>query len=268
MYVAACKEFYKYLIVSISKKKEVAKSSVKGVKIELDGMILASILGVPGNNGICEYIKEVWEELTYCKPLPITRKFANSELLTVERRRDTTSIMDLTYMDHLLTRRLVNLPRVMLRHMAYVISIPIHELPYEDWPTRLFEAYNVPLDDKQREEPKSYDFFEETFLSMCQLKREHGVWWLWTGENRGRDDEDEGVTKENAPAENMEENPEGFDWVPVNDGADLQGEEIVREAEVRESGSEEKFYDAKDKVQGPADVIVKVPEVPAPVSDQ
>ncbi|GAB2283866.1 hypothetical protein Dimus_018352 [Dionaea muscipula] len=207
--------------------KEVARSCVKGVKIELDGMILAGILGVPGNNGICEYLKDVWEESTYCKPLEITRKFANDEMITVARRvksiemkpfqrflhfivmknvaprfrkRDTTSFMDLTYMDHLLTRRLVNLPRVMLRHMAYVISVPSHELPYGDWLTRVFEEYNVPLDDKQGEEPKSYDYFEETFLSMCQLKREHGVWWLGTGENRRRDDEDEGVNNENAPA--------------------------------------------------------------------
>ncbi|GAB2273115.1 hypothetical protein Dimus_007921 [Dionaea muscipula] len=157
MHVAACKEFYKNLTVSISKTKEVAKSSVRGVKIELDGMILSSILGVPGDNGICEYIKDVWEESTYCKPLEITKKFANDEFITVARRvkstemklfqrllhfivmknvaprfekRETTSFLDLTYMDYLLTRRLVNLPRVMLRHMAYVIYVPCLELSY------------------------------------------------------------------------------------------------------------------------------------------
>ncbi|GAB2278691.1 hypothetical protein Dimus_013365 [Dionaea muscipula] len=54
MHVAACKEFYKNLTMSISEKKEVTRSCVRGVKIELDGMILAGILGVPGNNGICE----------------------------------------------------------------------------------------------------------------------------------------------------------------------------------------------------------------------
>ncbi|GAB2273300.1 hypothetical protein Dimus_008099, partial [Dionaea muscipula] len=202
MHVAACKEFYKNLTVSISKKKEVARSCVKGVKIEFDGMILAGILGVRGNNGICEYINNVWEESTYCKPLEITKKFTNDNLITVATRvistemklfqrllhfiimknvvlrfgkRDTTSFMDLTYMDHMLMRRLVNLPRVMLRHMAYVISVPCHELPYGDWLTLVLEAYNVPLVDKQGEEPKCYDRFEETFLSMCQLKREHAI---------------------------------------------------------------------------------------------
>ncbi|GAB2287898.1 hypothetical protein Dimus_022253 [Dionaea muscipula] len=144
MFEAACKEFYKNLTVSISKKKEVARSSVKGVKIELDGMILASILGVPENNGIYEYIKYVWEESTYCKPLEITKKFANDELITVARR-----------------------------------------------------AYHVPLDDKQGEEPKSYDYFEETFLTMCQLKREQGVWWLGLGANRRRDEDE-------APTENVQ----------------------------------------------------------------
>ncbi|GAB2290422.1 hypothetical protein Dimus_024700 [Dionaea muscipula] len=153
-------------------------------------------------------------------------------------KRDTICFMDLTYMDHLLTRRLLNLPRVMLRHMTYVISVPSHELPYGDWLTRVFETYNVPLDGKQGEEPKSYDYFEETFLSMCQLKREHRVWWLGTGENRRKDDENEG------------------------------GEEILREAEVRESGSGEKFYDVDDEVQGFADEIVEVLEVPTPISDQ
>ncbi|GAB2294776.1 hypothetical protein Dimus_028969 [Dionaea muscipula] len=93
---------------------------------------LASILGVPGKNGICEYIKDVWEESKYTKPLEITRRFANNETLTAARRvkfdemkpfqrfihflvmknliprfgkRDTSSFMDLTYMDHLMARR-------------------------------------------------------------------------------------------------------------------------------------------------------------------
>ncbi|GAB2289952.1 hypothetical protein Dimus_024250 [Dionaea muscipula] len=68
------------------KKKDVVKSSVKGVVIEFDHDMLATILGVPGNNGICEYIKDVWEESRYTKPLEITRRFANDETLTAARR--------------------------------------------------------------------------------------------------------------------------------------------------------------------------------------
>ncbi|GAB2285623.1 hypothetical protein Dimus_020065, partial [Dionaea muscipula] len=53
------KEFYARLTLSHFKKKDVAKSSVRGVKIEFDHMKLASILGIPGNDGISDYIKEV-----------------------------------------------------------------------------------------------------------------------------------------------------------------------------------------------------------------
>ncbi|GAB2294938.1 hypothetical protein Dimus_029128, partial [Dionaea muscipula] len=59
---------------------------VKGVAIEFDHDKLASILGVPGKNGICEYIKDVWEESKYTKPLEIIERFANDETLMASRR--------------------------------------------------------------------------------------------------------------------------------------------------------------------------------------
>ncbi|GAB2265262.1 hypothetical protein Dimus_000331 [Dionaea muscipula] len=86
VHIDAVKEFYARMTVIHLKKKDVVKTSVKGVAIEFDHLKLASILGVPGNNGICEYIKDVWEESKYTKPLEITRKFANDETLTVARR--------------------------------------------------------------------------------------------------------------------------------------------------------------------------------------
>ncbi|GAB2278484.1 hypothetical protein Dimus_013165 [Dionaea muscipula] len=104
-------------------------------------------------------------------------------------KRDTTSYMDLIYMDHIVSKRLVNLPRVMMRHMSYVILVKDHELPYGDWMTMIFEAFGVPLVDKQGEEPKRYDYIEETFLSMCQLKRKNGVWWLGSVEVEEPSDE-------------------------------------------------------------------------------
>ncbi|GAB2286782.1 hypothetical protein Dimus_021177 [Dionaea muscipula] len=256
------------------KKKDVAKSSVKGVVMEFDHEKLATILGVPGTNGICEYIKDVWEESKYTKPHEITRRFANDENLMAARRvksgelkpfqrfvhflvmknvvprfgkRDTSSFLDLTYMDHLMSRRLVNLPRVMIRHMSYVISMKDHELPYGDWLTMVFEAFGVPLVDKKGEEPKRYDYFEETFLTMCKLTRENGVWWIGSGENRRRDDEVE------APEEEAEEEEEGnladFDWEAVIDEVAVEGE----------SGSGEKFYDAEDKEQGSPEVNEEIP---------
>ncbi|GAB2270864.1 hypothetical protein Dimus_005729 [Dionaea muscipula] len=120
-------------------------------------MKLASILGIPSNNGICEYIKEVWKESRYTKPLEMTRNFANDNTIMAARRvksvemkpfqrfihflvmknvvpqfgkRDTSNYMDLIYMDHLIARRFVNVPRVMMRHMSYVILVKDHELPY------------------------------------------------------------------------------------------------------------------------------------------
>ncbi|GAB2286338.1 hypothetical protein Dimus_020754 [Dionaea muscipula] len=68
------------------KKRDVVKSKVRGVDMEFDHEKLATILGVPGKNGICEYIKDVWEESKYTKPLEITRRFANDENLMAARR--------------------------------------------------------------------------------------------------------------------------------------------------------------------------------------
>ncbi|GAB2297754.1 hypothetical protein Dimus_031841 [Dionaea muscipula] len=226
------------------KKKDVVKSSVKGVVMEFDHEKLATILSVPGTNGICEYIKDVWKESKYTKPLEITRRFANDENLMAARRvksgelkpfqrfvhflvmknmvprfgkRDTSSFLDLTYMDHLMSRRLVNLPRVMIRHMSY------------------------------GEEPKRYDYFEETFLIMCKLTRENGVWWIGSGENRRRDDDVDAPEEE---AEKEEErNQADFDWEAVIDEAAGEGE----------SGSGEKFYDAEDKEQGSPEANDEIP---------
>ncbi|GAB2285859.1 hypothetical protein Dimus_020296 [Dionaea muscipula] len=132
VHVDAVKEFYAKMTVIHLKKKDLVKSSVKGISIEFDHERLAAILDVPGRTGICEYIKEVWEESRYTKPLEITRRIANDETITTARRvkssemkpfqrfihflvmknviprfgkRDTSSFMDLTYMDHLMARR-------------------------------------------------------------------------------------------------------------------------------------------------------------------
>ncbi|GAB2296208.1 hypothetical protein Dimus_030336 [Dionaea muscipula] len=229
MHTIARKEFYANLTVYIYKKKEIAKSRIKGVKIKFDSMKLASILDVPGHTGISEYIKEVWEESKYIKPLEITRKFANNNLINVARRvqstemkpfqrfvhfvvmknvvprfgkRDITSLMDLTYMDHLLTM--------------------------------IFEEFRVPLVDKKGEEPKRYDYFEETFLTMCKLTRENRVWWIGTGENRRRDD----------------------------------GIEIPAEEEHEEEEAQNDFDWEADEVQESPDVNEEAPAVPTPSSAQ
>ncbi|GAB2295233.1 hypothetical protein Dimus_029408 [Dionaea muscipula] len=81
MHIDAVKESYARLTLVHYKKKDVTRTGVRGVEIEFDHFRLASILGIPGNNGICEYIKEVWEESKYTKPLEIIRKFANDNTI-------------------------------------------------------------------------------------------------------------------------------------------------------------------------------------------
>ncbi|GAB2297523.1 hypothetical protein Dimus_031622 [Dionaea muscipula] len=90
VHVDAVKEFYARMTLTHLKKKDVVKTSVRGVAIEFDHLKLASILGIPGNIEICEYIKDVWEELKYTMPQEITRKFANDETLMAIRRVKST----------------------------------------------------------------------------------------------------------------------------------------------------------------------------------
>ncbi|GAB2273515.1 hypothetical protein Dimus_008307 [Dionaea muscipula] len=247
IHINAVKEFYASLTLIHYKKKEVARARVRGVDIEFDKFRLASILGFPRNNGICEYIKEVWEESKYTKPLEITRKFANDNMIMEERRvrsvkmkpfqrsvhflvmknvvsrfdkRDTTSYMDLIYMNHLTSRRLVNLPRVVMRHMSLVISMKDHELLYGYWLTMVLEAFDVPLIDKQG-----------------------------SGEHRRRDDEEVPPTENEEVNEEEAEAQPDVDWEAVVDETTLQGE----------SGSDDQFYDAQVKVEEP---VAEAPTVP------
>ncbi|GAB2286571.1 hypothetical protein Dimus_020968 [Dionaea muscipula] len=240
--------------------------TVRGVDLEFDHEKLATILGVVAKMEFVNISRKCGKNPEYTKPLEITGRFANDDTImkagrvkSVEMKpsrrfihftvmknviprfgkRDTTSFMDLSYMDHLTARRLVNLPRVMMRHMSYVISVKDHELSYGDWLTMVFEAFGVPLVDKKGEEPKRYDFFEETFLTMCKLTRENGIWWIGSGENRRRDDD------EVAPEEEAEDEDEG-------NKDEFGGKVVIDEATIEgESGSDDRFYDARVEVEEP-----------------
>ncbi|GAB2288633.1 hypothetical protein Dimus_022956, partial [Dionaea muscipula] len=86
VHIDVVKEFYAKMTVIHLKKRDVVKSKVRGVDSEFDHEKLATILSVPGKNGICEYIKEVWEESKYTKPLEITKRFANDDTIIKARR--------------------------------------------------------------------------------------------------------------------------------------------------------------------------------------
>ncbi|GAB2278841.1 hypothetical protein Dimus_013515 [Dionaea muscipula] len=82
---------------------------------------------------------------------------------------------------------------------------------------------------------------------MCKLRREDGVWWIGSGENRRRDDAVD-VLEGEAEVEE-ERNKDDFDWEAVVDEAAVEGE----------SGSGEKFYDAEDKDQSSPEVNEEIP---------
>ncbi|GAB2287974.1 hypothetical protein Dimus_022323, partial [Dionaea muscipula] len=73
----------------------------------------------------------------------------------------------------------------------------------------VFEAFEVPLYDKEGDESVKTDFDEEILLNICQLRRENDIWWISIGANRRRDDEEEAASKEVNEGENQEKN---FEW--------------------------------------------------------
>ncbi|GAB2299345.1 hypothetical protein Dimus_033420 [Dionaea muscipula] len=100
--------------------------------------------------------------------------------------------MDPTYMDHPMARRLVNLPRVMMRHMSYVISMKDHELPYGDWLTMVFEE------------------FGKMEFGGWEVERTGEEMMIWIIRKKRREKEDEG-------------NKDGFDWEAMIDEAVVEG---------------------------------------------
>ncbi|GAB2272943.1 hypothetical protein Dimus_007757, partial [Dionaea muscipula] len=106
--------------------------------------------------------------------------------------------------------------------------------------TRVFDSFEVPLDDKEGKEPVKTDFLKETFLTMCQLKRIDGMWRLGTSEGRKRDD-DEALAEnvENVEVNEGEEVQQDFDWEQVEEDAEIQGEEQVEE-EAEDQGESRK----------------------------
>ncbi|GAB2298244.1 hypothetical protein Dimus_032315 [Dionaea muscipula] len=240
--------------MSHNRKKDVARSKVGGVEIVFDHLQLASILGIPRNNGICEYIKEVWEESRYTKPLEITRKFANDDTI-MGLEGDTTNYMDLIYMDHLIARRLVNLPsgndeahelcHFSGRTMSSLIVIG------SLWFLRSSESLRL----IRKEKNQRGTIILRTFFSPCVSRQEKmEFWWIGTGENRRRDDEIE------PPAEEVHEEEvriQCFDWEVVVDEVAVRGE----------SGSDDLFFDAQVDVEEPVTEAPTVQAFPASPGD-
>ncbi|GAB2303251.1 hypothetical protein Dimus_037246 [Dionaea muscipula] len=238
------------MTVRLSNKKDVATTRVRGVNIELDCMTLASILKIPENFGLSDYVKDVWEEANTTIWKKRSDQLHGFSIYGVSDRQASNQS-----------------PSIDVRHMAYVISVPHHELPYRELITRILNTFDVPLDDKEGEEPKRYDFFKETFLTMSQSQRENGVWWLDLGANRRRDDyEAPAENVENVEMDEEEAAQQDFYRVQVEEEVEFQGEEQTeKEAEKGEnSGFGEKFFDAlsdEGPVEAPDVVVPTAPEV-------
>ncbi|GAB2284160.1 hypothetical protein Dimus_018627 [Dionaea muscipula] len=130
MHTNARKEFYANLTVFIYKKKEIAKSRVKGVEIEFDSMKPASIPDVPRHTGIVEYIKDVREESKYIKPPEITVEFANNGLINVARRVQLIEIKPFQRFQCILWSAAVGNPGSMIGFYAQVdVEEPVIETP-------------------------------------------------------------------------------------------------------------------------------------------
>ncbi|GAB2288232.1 hypothetical protein Dimus_022573, partial [Dionaea muscipula] len=139
-------EFYAKMTRIHLKKKDVVKSSVKGISIEFDHERPVAILDAEECNKRDETFSKVYS-------------FSGNE-------KCDTSIWKERH----------------LKLLGFDIYGSLNGK----------EHSGVPLVIKKGEEPKKYDFFEDTFLTMCKPTSEDGIWWIGSGENRRRDDDEAG----------------------------------------------------------------------------
>ncbi|GAB2273208.1 hypothetical protein Dimus_008010, partial [Dionaea muscipula] len=90
------------------------------------------------------------------------------------------------------------------------------------------------LVDKKGEEPKRYDYFEETFLTMCESESENEIWRIGSERIRRRDN-DVDAPRGRGEEEDERKESDDFDRGSHDDAWPAEGEFQV----------EEKFYDAR-----------------------
>ncbi|GAB2275566.1 hypothetical protein Dimus_010325, partial [Dionaea muscipula] len=155
--------------------------------------------------GICEYIKEVWEESRYTKPLEITRRFANDATIMKARRVRSVEMKPSRRFIHFTVMKNV-IPRFGKRDTSKLLGLDIygslngkedHELPYGDWLTLVFEAFGVPLVIKKEKSLRNMISLRTPSSPCAKPTGEDGIWWIGSGENRRRDD-DEATQEEEA----------------------------------------------------------------------
>ncbi|GAB2266212.1 hypothetical protein Dimus_001233 [Dionaea muscipula] len=138
------KEFYAKIKVTHLRKKDVIKSSVKGIDIEFDHERLATILGVHVRNGMREYIERRRVKSGEMKPF---RRFIHFLVMKNVIQRFRRETLEASWIDIYRSSNDKEVSR-------YATSddethelcdlMKDHELPYGDWLTLVFEAFGVP----------------------------------------------------------------------------------------------------------------------------
>ncbi|GAB2265748.1 hypothetical protein Dimus_000784 [Dionaea muscipula] len=139
--------------------------------------------------GICEYIEEVWEESRYTKPLEITGRFANDATIMKAGRVRSVEMKPSRKVYSFYGNEKCDTSIWEERHLK-LLGLDIYGSLNGKEVSRYATTFGVPLVIKKGEEPKKYDFFEDTFLTMCRPTGEDGIWWIGSGENRRRDDDE------------------------------------------------------------------------------
>ncbi|GAB2287955.1 hypothetical protein Dimus_022305 [Dionaea muscipula] len=110
--------------------------------------------------------------------------------------------------------------------------------------TSIVKAFSVPLAKTDEKRSIDTDFFKETFLNMCRLKRENGVWWLGSGANRRRDGEDVIPNKDSNEEEESESKEESTP-ASFSEGEHTDSEKEIEDAK-ESTESVDNFFDVVD----------------------
>ncbi|GAB2273644.1 hypothetical protein Dimus_008426, partial [Dionaea muscipula] len=102
-------------------------------------------------------------------------------------KRGEAGFLDLALMEHLIKRKRINLPELMIQHMFHAVSRINHDLPYGMSISKVLNHFRVPLCDILQEKNSEMDHFRTAFLKKVELECHEGVWWLGKGATRRRD---------------------------------------------------------------------------------
>ncbi|GAB4842622.1 hypothetical protein Ancab_012597 [Ancistrocladus abbreviatus] len=99
----------------------------------------------------------------------LVHMLAMKEILQRKGKQEVAVFLDSTMMNSLEQEKKINLPYLMLGHMAQVIDQPSHELPYGMWLMKMFRHFKVPLREKDVAAAQESQIFND--ISAAPKKR-------------------------------------------------------------------------------------------------